>query len=158
MIICYFQGVIWKNRIIIICLTQFKLAEYYQNRQVYFGCCHIQHYTQTIHLTENLKSMTLLQMSCVITWAKSFLTSKVVEAVIRQKHHIYINSHFGILTQHLIHPTVPFLLTIRDPNVHQKMRSVIAFSVQLCMKISTTEESVLIVTLFRLESIALSLR
>ena len=32
-------------------------------------------------------SMTLLQMSCVMTWAQSFLTSEVMEAIIRvQKH------------------------------------------------------------------------
>ena len=38
--------------------------------------------------TENLISMNLLQISCVITWALSFLTSEVVEAVRGQKHHI----------------------------------------------------------------------
>ena len=31
-------------------------------------------------------SMTLLQMSCVMTWAQSFLTSEVIEAVRGQKH------------------------------------------------------------------------
>ena len=46
-----------------------------------FGC-------ETIHPTQNFISMNLLQMSCVITWAWAFLTSKVVEAVRGQKHHI----------------------------------------------------------------------
>ena len=49
------------------------------NRQ--FGC-------ETIHPTQKFISMNLFQMSCVITWAWSFLTSEVVEAVRGQKHHI----------------------------------------------------------------------
>ena len=47
------------------------------NRQ--FGC-------ETIHPTQKFISMNLLQMSCVITCALSFLTSEVVEAVRGQKH------------------------------------------------------------------------
>ena len=43
---------------------------------------------KTVHPTENLISMNLLQMSCVITWAWLFLTFEVVEAVRGQKHHI----------------------------------------------------------------------
>ena len=43
---------------------------YYLNCQVYFGYCHIQHHTQTIHPIENFISMNLLQMSWVITWAQ----------------------------------------------------------------------------------------
>jgi hypothetical protein len=54
---------------------------YYLNRYMYFECCYIQHHTQTIHPTEKFISMNLLQMSCVITWAWSFLTFEVVEAV-----------------------------------------------------------------------------
>jgi hypothetical protein len=46
-----------------------------------FGSCYIQHHAQTIHPTEKIISMNLLQMSSVITWAWSFLTSEVVEAV-----------------------------------------------------------------------------
>ena len=61
---------------------------YYLNRYMYFGCCYIQHHAQTIHPTDFFISMNLLQMSCVITWAWSFLTSEVVEAVRGQKHHI----------------------------------------------------------------------
>ena len=45
---------------------------YYLNEQLYFGCCYIQHHAQTIHPTENIISMNLLQMSYVITWAWSF--------------------------------------------------------------------------------------
>ena len=42
--------------------------------------------------TSNTKvtSMNLLHMPCVITWAWSFLTSEVVEAVRGQKHHIWV--------------------------------------------------------------------
>ena len=68
---------------------------YYLNRYMYFGCCYIQHHAQTIHPTENFISMNLLQMSCVIAWAWSFLTSKVVEAVRGQKHHISGHSMLG---------------------------------------------------------------
>ena len=52
-----------------------------------FGC-------ETIRPTQKPTSMNLLQMSCMITWAWSFLTSKVVEAVKGQKHHF--SWHFDI--------------------------------------------------------------
>ena len=39
-----------------------------------------------MHPTFFFVSMTLLQMSCVMTWAQSFLTSEVMEAVRGQKH------------------------------------------------------------------------
>jgi hypothetical protein len=46
------------------------LELYYDlNRWVYFGCCHIQHHAQTIHPTEIFIYMSMLQRSCVITWA-----------------------------------------------------------------------------------------
>ena len=45
-------------------------------------------------------------MPCVITWAGSFLTSEVVEAVRGQK---YISTH--ALIQRSVHPTAPVLLT-----------------------------------------------
>ena len=70
------------------CWKDISNLYYYLNWYVYFGCCYIQHHAQTIHPTENFISMNLLQMSCVITWAWSFLTSEVVEAVRGQKHHI----------------------------------------------------------------------
>ena len=47
----------------------------------WFGC-------ETIHHTQKFTSMNLLQITCVIPWAWSFLTCKVVEAVRGQKHHI----------------------------------------------------------------------
>ena len=50
--------------------------------------CNRRNHGKNIHPTENFISMNLLQMSCVITWAWSFLTSEVVEAVRGQKHHI----------------------------------------------------------------------
>ena len=51
---------------------------------------------KTIYSTENFISMNLLQMSCLITRAWSFLTSKVVEAVWGQKHHILTHTlHFN---------------------------------------------------------------
>ena len=68
--------------------------------------------------TENFISMNLLQMSCLITWAWSFLNSEVVEAVRCQKR----TAHFGTLTQRSVHPTVPVLPTKRSRssiNVHQ---------------------------------------
>ena len=49
------------------------------NRQ--FGC-------ETIHLTQKLTSMNLLQMPMVITWTWLFLSSNVVEVLKGQKHHI----------------------------------------------------------------------
>ena len=59
---------------------------------IWFGC-------ETIHPTQKIISMNLLQMSCMITWAWSILTSEVVEAVRGQKHHISVhtlaNSKFG---------------------------------------------------------------
>ena len=39
-----------------------------------------------MHPTIFFVSMTLLQMSCVMTWAQSFLTLEVMEAVRGQKH------------------------------------------------------------------------
>ena len=66
---------------------------------------------QTIHPTQKFASMNLLQMPCVITWAWSFLTSEVVEAVRGQKHHRYLDAYFGTLTQRSVHPTAPVLLT-----------------------------------------------
>ena len=39
-----------------------------------FGC-------ETIHPTQKLTSMNLLQMPCVMTWAWTFLTTEVVESV-----------------------------------------------------------------------------
>ena len=65
-----------------------------------FGC-------ETIHPTQKLTSMNLLHMSCVITLAWSFLTTEVVEADGGHKHHISAHT----LTQHLVHPSVPVLLT-----------------------------------------------
>ena len=44
-----------------------------------FGC-------ETIHPTQKLTSMNLLQMPCMITWAWSFFTFEVVEAVRGQKY------------------------------------------------------------------------
>jgi hypothetical protein len=61
---------------------------YYLNCYVYFGWWNRRFGCETIHPTENFISMNLLQMSCVITYAWSFLTSEVVEAVRGQKHHI----------------------------------------------------------------------
>ena len=52
----------------------------------------------TIHPTQKLTSMNLLQMPCVITWVCSILTSEVAEAFRGQKHHILMrtfNSTFG---------------------------------------------------------------
>ena len=66
-----------------------------------FGC-------ETIHPIQKCILMNLLQMSCVITWAWSFLTSKVVEAVRGQKH-------LGTLTQCLVHSSAPVLLTKDSP-------------------------------------------
>ena len=43
----------------------------------------------------------------MITWAWSFLTSKVVEAVKGKKHHISAHT----LTQLSAHPSMPVLLT-----------------------------------------------
>ena len=54
-------------------------------------------------------AMNLLQMHFVITWAWSFLTSEVLEAVRGQKHHL--GAHFGTLTQRSVHLTAPVLLT-----------------------------------------------
>ena len=67
---------------------------------MYFGCCHIQHHIQTIHSTEIFISMNLLQMSCVITWAWSFLTSeswRLLEAknIISWCTLWHFNSRFG---------------------------------------------------------------
>ena len=62
-----------------------------------FGC-------ETIPPTQKFISINLLQMSCVKTWAWSFLTYDVVEAVWGQKY-------FGTLTQRLVHPSAPLLLT-----------------------------------------------
>ena len=76
-------------------------------------CC------QTIHPTQKFTSMNLLQMSCVITWAWSFLISEFVEAVRGQKHHITTQT----LAQRSDHPTAPVLLT-----KIQEMRSVMTFS------------------------------
>ena len=39
-----------------------------------------------MHPTFFFDSMTLLQMPCVMTWAQSFLTLEVMEAVRGQKH------------------------------------------------------------------------
>ena len=72
-----------------------------------FGC-------ETIHPTQKFTSMNLLQMPCVITWSWSFLTSKVVEAVRGQKHHISAHT-LALLTQRSVHPTVPVLLTKDSP-------------------------------------------
>ena len=78
-------------------------------------CCYIQHHSQTIHPTENFISMNLLQMSCVITWALSFLTSEVVEAVRGQKHHISAHTLALQLNVWFI-PQWQFCL----PKIHQK--------------------------------------
>ena len=76
---------------------------------------------QTVQLTENLISMNLLQIFCVITWAWSFLTSEVVEAVRGQKHHI--SAHTLALNVRFI-PQRQFCL----PKIHQEMRSVMTLS------------------------------
>ena len=59
--------------------------------------------------------MKLLQMSCVITWAWSFLTYEVVEAVLLETKTLYLGTHFGTLTQSSIHASVPVLLTQDSP-------------------------------------------
>jgi hypothetical protein len=76
---------------------------------------------QTIQLTENLISMNLLQISFVITWAWSLLTSEVVEAVRGQKHHISV--HTLALNIRFI-PQRQFCL----PKIYQQMRSVMTLS------------------------------
>ena len=50
-------------------------------------CCNRRFGCETIHSAQKFTSMNLLQLSCVITWAWSFLTSEVVEAVRGQKRH-----------------------------------------------------------------------
>ena len=62
---------------------------------------------------QSLNSIDLLQMSWVITWVGSSFTSKVVEAVRGQKHHILAHT-LALLTQRSGHPTAPVLLTKRN--------------------------------------------
>jgi hypothetical protein len=57
-------------------------------RDMVVECCCRRFGCETIHPTQKFTSMNLLQMTFVITWAWSFLTSQVVEAVWGQKHHI----------------------------------------------------------------------
>ena len=71
-----------------------------------FGC-------ETIHPTQKFTSINLFQMSCLITWAWSFLNSEVVEAVRCQMS--YLGAHFGTLTQQSVYPIVPVLLTKDSP-------------------------------------------
>ena len=92
---------------------------------MYFGYCHIQHHTQTIHPKENFISMNLLQMSCVITWALSFLTFEVVEAVRGQKH-VSVHTLALKLNVQFI-PQCQFCL----PKIHQETRSVMNFSLHI---------------------------
>ena len=65
---------------------------------------------ETIHSTQKFTSMKL--MPCVITYACSFLTSEVVEAVRGQKH---ISAHTLAFSKCLVHPTAPVLLTKNGP-------------------------------------------
>ena len=55
-------------------------------RDMVVESCYRQFGRKTIHPTQKFTSMNLLQMSCVITQAKLFLTSEVMEAVGGQKH------------------------------------------------------------------------
>ena len=72
-----------------------------------FGC-------QTIHSTQKLTSMNLLQMSCVRTWAWSFLTSEVVEAVRGQKLHFLANTLALLLNARLSHVRCQFYQEMRS--------------------------------------------
>ena len=45
-----------------------------------------QHHSQTIHATEKFTSMNLFKILCIVTWAWTFLTTKVMEALRGQKH------------------------------------------------------------------------
>ena len=87
----FFEITTLSGQLCMLCIAIVYLY-YYLNWYVYFGCCYIQHHVQTICPTENFISMNLLQMSCVITWAWSFLTSEVVEAFRGQKHHILMQT------------------------------------------------------------------
>ena len=94
---------------------------YLINSFICSGWWNRRNHRQTIYPTESLNSMNLLQMSCVITWAWSFLTTQVVEAVKHQKH--LISAH-SLALYHSVHPTAPVLLT----KIHQEIRSVMTFS------------------------------
>ena len=80
---------------VIILLVRDMVVERWNRR---FGC-------EIIHPTQ--KFILIKQMSCVITRAQLFLTSEVVEAVRGHKHHT--------LTQPLVHPSAPVLLTKYSP-------------------------------------------
>ena len=51
-------------------------------------CCNRHNHGQTIHPTEIFISMTLLQMSCMITYAYLFLTFEVIEELIYWKKYL----------------------------------------------------------------------
>ena len=77
-----------------------------------------QHHCQTIYPIENLIPMNLFKILCVVTWAWSFLTSEVVEAVrdiICWRTLWHFNSTF---------PQCQFCLA----KIHQEMRSVMTLS------------------------------
>ena len=69
-------------------------------RDMVVECCYRRFGCETIHPTQKYISMNLLQMSCVITWAWSFLTPEVVEAVRGQKRHISILWHSMFCSSH----------------------------------------------------------
>ena len=79
-----------------------------------------QHHCQTIYPIENLIPMNLFKILCVVTWAWSFLTSEVVEAVrdiICWRTLWHFNSTF---------PQCQFCLA----KIHQEMRSVMTVSLR----------------------------
>ena len=92
-----------------------------------------QYQSQTIHTTEKFNSMNLFKILCVVTWAQSFLTSMLMEAATGQKRYREctlwpFNSTFGPFHS----GSSGYQKRIkRHLNVHQEIRSVIAFSLHI---------------------------